>query len=150
MNPAVPAAISITGSADHPIVIRDHAHADDNCIPRDPPAIDIEAPTRYGLVCLHRVNDVPLRYPLPGSAARHCVGEKVSGVRIVYLPRNGFTGIDMFRYAAFVPQRFRLPYSVTVTIVPDVPPSPGAVQVVINAPQLRGLMPPCIVSVAGQ
>lgn len=149
MNLAAPATISVTGNADHPIAIRDHAYADDNCIARDPPAVDVEVPPRYGVVCFRRVDDVSLRYPLPGSAARHCVGERVSGVRIMYLPRNGYTGADMFRYSAYIPQRFRFSYNVNLTIVPDVPPSPGAVRVVIgDAPQLRGLMPSCIVLVS--
>jgi hypothetical protein len=148
INPAVPTPLSIAGNADHPITIRDHAYADDNCIPGDPPAVEIEAPPRYGIVCFRRVDDVSLQYPLPGSAARHCVGEKVSGVRIIYLPRNGYTGADTFRYTAYFAQRFRFSYNVNLTIVPDVPPSPGAVRIVIGATQLRGPMPPCIVLVS--
>jgi hypothetical protein len=146
MNPVPPAAaatISVIGSMDHQITIRDHAHADDNCIVRDPPAIDIELPPHYGVVCLRRIDDVPLQYPLPGSRARHCVGERVDGVRVVYLPRRGYIGADMFRYTANIPGRVRFSYNVNLTVVPNGPPSPAVPTVIGNALQLPGRVPPC-------
>jgi hypothetical protein len=148
-NLAVPATISKIGNADHELMVRGHAHADRNCVGREPPDIHLDAPPRHGVLCLRRADDVPIVYLLPGATDRDrdCLGKRVSGVRLFYLPQHGYTGADTFRYTALFSQRYRFTRDVNLIIVPDVPPAPNAVPADIapagDTPQAPGAIPAC-------
>jgi hypothetical protein len=136
-----------TGAADHQVVIRSHVLFDSNCVSLEPPVIDLDAPPGRGVLCQRRVDDIVINVLQPGSPLR-CLGKKTSGVLVVYLPRHGYTGADTVRYIVHFPGRSPVTYTANLVIVPDTPPSSGAVPADISAPaddapQSPGRLPLC-------
>ena len=135
--------MSRTGKADHERPLMGYARFDRNCVGTELPIIDLDVPPSHGVVCLRR-SDIRLQN-VYGSPDQHCLGQKVSGVRIVYLPRHGYTGADTFRYTVHL--RVRITNTYNLTIEPDAPPSPDAVPADISAaddtPQSPGPIPAC-------
>jgi hypothetical protein len=149
-NLAVPAVISKFGNANHELMVRGHTQTDENCVFRRLPDIHLDVPPRHGILCLRPADDVPIVWVPPGATdrARLCLGRRVSGARIFYLPRHGYIGADTFRYTALFEKRFRFTRDVHLMIVPDVPPLPGAVPADIigpanDTPQAPGAIPTC-------
>ncbi len=136
---------SKTGKADHEILLGGHAKFNNDCSSREPPVIDLDMPPSHGVLCLRR-EKIELRF-VYHERSLHCVGQTVSGVRIIYMPRRGYTGVDTLRYVV----RFQIDpvtYTVNLTIEPNVPPSPGTVPAdttapAADAPQSRGPIPEC-------
>lgn len=137
---------SKTGKADHELLLGGHAKFNHvNCASLEPPVIDLDVPPSHGVLCLRR-EKIELRFVYQ-ERSLHCVGQKVNGVRIVYMPRRGYTGVDTLRYVV----RFQIgpvTYTVNLTIEPNVPPSPGTVPADTtapagDAPQSRGPLPVC-------
>jgi hypothetical protein len=145
-NLAEPATLSKFGNANHELMVRAHTQTDTNCVAVGTPDLHLDASPRHGVLCLRPADDVPI--VLASDRARPCLGKRVSGVRIYYLPRRGYTGADTFRYTALFSNRYRYTRDVNLIIVPDVPPSPGAVQADVSgtaddAPQSPGPIPLC-------
>jgi hypothetical protein len=147
-NLAEPAVLSKFGNANHEIMVRGHTQTDENCVFRQLPDLRLDAPPRHGVLCLRPADDVPIRYLLSGATERGrlCLGKRVSGVRIFYLPHHDYTGADTFRYTALFSKRYRFTRDVNLMILPDVP-SPGAVPADLapagDTPQAPGPIPPC-------
>ncbi len=146
--PPAPKTLSITGKADHELMLWGAGEMNPgntaDCAPAKPPAIDLDAPPSHGIVCLR-----PADYIIGETYGfnDHCLGKKTSGVYVIYLPRHGYTGADALRYTI----RFsKGPATVNfnLTIVPDTTPSPGALPADITAPgndtsQSLGPIPAC-------
>jgi hypothetical protein len=146
-NLAGPTTISKIVNADHEIAIRGYALFDrKTCAGLEPPAVDLDVPPGHGVVCLRRNNHMPLRLLQEGAPLR-CLGKITSGLRVIYLPHHGYTGADTMRYTVHYHPR-KITYTANLIVVPDVPPSPGAVWADISgaagdAPQSPGPIPPC-------
>jgi hypothetical protein len=137
---------SKTVKANHEIALRNHGRHDprNDCAGLEPPAIDLDVPPGHGVVCLRRAN-FTIKWACPDQ---RCVGRNANGVSVVYLPRHGYTGADQLRYTVRSP-RGPMTYSVSLTIEPDSPPSPGVVPADISSPasaatpQAPGPIPMC-------
>jgi hypothetical protein len=144
-NLAEPATLSKFGNANHELMVRGHTYTDNNCVAAGTPDLHLDAPPRHGVLCLRPADDVPIRL---APSAVHCLSKRVSGIRIYYLPRHGYIGADTFRYTALFLKRYRYTRDINLLIVPDVPPTPGAVPADISgtaddAPQSPGPIPMC-------
>jgi hypothetical protein len=105
----------------------------------------LEIPPSHGVLCVRPAEwELQITYT---SEAIRCVGHKVGGIRVVYLPRHAYAGVDTLRYVV----RYKLG-SMTVnynlTIEPDTPPPRDAVPADSSAPandtpQWPGPIPPC-------
>jgi hypothetical protein len=138
-----PTTLSKIGKADHELVIRGYVRTDANCAGVEPPAIDLDVPPVHGIVCLRRTDDVLIEH----ASNTRCLGRKISGVKVVYLPRRGYAGSDSLRYIIRFP-RITITHTANVTIVPDAPASSDAVPGDIsaptdNVPQSPGPIPAC-------
>jgi hypothetical protein len=115
--------VAKSGVADHEIRLRGHAWFDRNCAAHGTPQVSLDQPPAHGTVCL-RVSGIRLTYLHPGAAAR-CLGQTVTGVRVIYLPRFHYTGTDMVRYTVRFPSGPEK-LEVDVTVLPDDQSSPAS------------------------
>jgi len=68
------------------------------------------------------------------SDSEHRKGRKVSGIRVLYLPRHAYTGVDTFRYAVRSLRLGPMRFNFNLTLVADTSPSRNAVPADISAP----------------
>jgi hypothetical protein len=136
--------LSRAGSANRPVVIREHAGWDRDCAAIAPPALTLDAPPRHGFVCT-RAEDITIRSMVIGTEGQ-CIGHLVRGVRLIYRPDAGFSGDDGLRYAALYPS-LRRTVSVNVTVGGQGPHAgiAGSLPTHLTAPshQPAGPVPPC-------
>jgi hypothetical protein len=66
------------------------------------PDVRIETPPANGFVCIRRAKVTP-RHVIFGGA-QHCLGIAMSGIKIVYQSRSGFTGPDTLTYTLKFPR----------------------------------------------
>src|SRR5260370_12800161 len=79
--------VSITRKADHVISLGAHGnHNATTCAPEEPSVIDLEVPPSHGVLCVRR-EEYPARQVYT-SDSEHCKGHKMSGLRVLYLPRH--------------------------------------------------------------
>src|SRR5262249_28374836 len=138
-------SLSKSGKANHEIALSGHARTDNNCAAMGTTPIDLDQAPAHGVVCL-RPAQVTLEYLAPGTPAR-CRGQKPLGLRVIYLPRHGYVGGDSVRYTV----RFKtatMKMDVSLTVLPDAPPSTPAVPADISSPaeetlQQLGPIPLC-------
>jgi hypothetical protein len=78
------------------VIIRGYARWNSNCDAIEPPQISVDVPPQSGIVCA-RPSKGTVRTVREGKAD-HCVGRKIVGIELVYLPRPKFTGVDTIRY----------------------------------------------------
>ena len=130
------------GAANHPLLIREHAAWNMDCQAVPYPAVRLEQPPRYGTVCA-RAADITIRTMYAGTEAQ-CIGRTVQGLRLIYVPRPGFTGSDRLQYSVQYPSA-RRSVSVTVNVgagrgmmLPT-----GTVGAGPEAGQAPGPVPPC-------
>ncbi len=131
------------GSANHAIVIREHAGWNANCDAIAHPALYLDEPPRHGSVCA-RVEDIKISSIYVGTESQ-CIGRRVRGVRLVYRPDAGFIGGDGLRYAVQYPFR-RRSVAVNVTVADEVPVAPVPSSMAAPpalARQASGPMPTC-------
>jgi len=68
----------------------------DNCESGEPPEIDLNIPPKGGTVCL-RPGMVRVRNIWTGRN-QHCIGTKVWGVQVIYIPFESFIGVDSMQF----------------------------------------------------
>lgn len=113
--PPAPKTYSRAVTTDHEVAMDAVGEETTGCGPADPPVVELEAPPSHGSVCL-RHGDYVIRQTY--GFADQCLGKKSSGVFIIYLPHQGYTGADALRYTV----RFSTgPVTATInlTILPD-------------------------------
>lgn len=134
-----------TTRADHDVVILGYGRSNQNCESIDPPALYLEKPPDHGAICF-RTNDITIEKAIVGNLT-HCVGRKIHGIVVVYLPGWRYAGSDDVRYTVIFPQARHAVY-VDLTVLPDRPSSSGAVSTDIGASaaeslRLPGPIPAC-------
>jgi|HubBroStandDraft_6_1064221.scaffolds.fasta_scaffold132228_2 hypothetical protein len=120
-----------SGKADHEIPLTGHSRFDRNCAALEPPPVSLDQPPAHGTVCLRAAN-TRLAYVLPGAATK-CLGQKVMGVRVIYLPRFHYTGSDMVRYTVRFPDA-QVKVEVDLTVLPNDRPSSDQIPGDVSAP----------------
>jgi hypothetical protein len=105
--------LATTGQGDAPILIREHAGWDGDCAAIAPPALTLDRPPQHGFVCA-QAGDVTVHTMYVGTAPQ-CVGRRVRGVRLFYVPEPGYAGSDGLQYSVQYPS-VRRTVAVTVTV----------------------------------
>jgi hypothetical protein len=134
-----------TVKAGHAASISGYARSNGECEGVEPPGLYVDTPPQHGIVCF-RTSKIMLREAIVGNLT-YCVGRKIGGVTVVYLPRWKYVGADTTRYSVVFPEA-RRNIDVDLTVVPDRPDSPDQVPADINGPavessQSPGPMPRC-------
>ena len=135
----------ITGQADHPIFIREHAGWNRDCDAIANPTLYLSEPPHHGSVCA-RIENIRIRSMYVGTESQ-CIGRMVRGVRLIYRPDAGYAGDDGLRYAAQYPLVLRT-VLVTVKVTADPSGAPSAMPSNMLAPmpetrQSLGPVPAC-------
>jgi hypothetical protein len=123
------------------VAIGGYVRWNNDCEPKESPEVILDVAPTNGIVCA-RTSIVTVRTVREGKAV-HCVGRSIRGINVIYLPRSGFTGVDVIRYTVkfnVVKQAFDVDIRVasdhTITGNDGVPPSS-------EAPQTPGPVPLC-------
>jgi hypothetical protein len=138
-------SINATLKANHYGQVENHTNLNARCEGLEPPTINLDEPPQHGVVCL-RIRDNIIRSVVT-AALRGCIGHKIRGIRVIYLPRYDYTGSDTLSYTV----RYlngQMKVDASLTIVPDEPESRDTVPPDINAPendvlQPKGPVPEC-------
>ncbi len=121
------------------LTVYGHAIFRGDCESRGPVEINLTIPPMGGLVCM-RSGMVPLRTTWPGTS-QHCVGKRISGVFVIYIPFGSFTGIDTMLYTVKGMTKMYT-YEFEITVGADQATAAGASSAP-SEPQKAGPMPTC-------
>ena len=70
----------------------------DNCETTDFPEIDLDIPPKGGTVCM-RSGMKPVSHIWNGNGRTdHCIGTRVRGIWVIYIPFGSFTGLDSMQF----------------------------------------------------
>jgi hypothetical protein len=105
---------------DHEVNILGYARSNHNCEGIDPPSLFLDKPPDHGSVCF-RPSKLKLQNAIVGNLT-HCIGHKISGVTVVYIPQASYVGMDEVRYTVIFPEA-RHAVDVDLTVVPGQPQS---------------------------
>lgn len=139
---ALPAAALEGAAVERSAVIREHAGWNRNCEAIAAPPLFLITPPSHGKVCA-KAQIITIASMQAGTESQ-CIGRKVSGVRLVYLPESSHHGEDAMVYGVQYPSRFQA-ISVKVDIggtafgKVSIEEAPQA----RRPPQLAGPMPVC-------
>ena len=89
-----------TAKAPKELAVHGLVNINDNCESRDLPEIELDIPPKGGTVCM-RPGMVRLASTWSGNN-QHCVGRRISGVFVIYVPFGNFIGLDTMRYTVRV------------------------------------------------
>ena len=78
------------------VIIGGFARWNNNCDPLESPQVYLEVAPKHGIVCA-RTSKGTAGKVREGKAGQ-CAGRPMRGINLVYLPRSGFTGVDVVRY----------------------------------------------------
>jgi hypothetical protein len=78
------------------VTVGGYARWNNSCDPIESPQIYLDVPPKNGVVCA-RTSKGTAGTVREGNAG-HCSGRPMRGINLVYLPRPGFTGVDVIRY----------------------------------------------------
>ncbi len=124
------------------VTIGGFARWNNSCDPIESPQVYLDVPPKNGVVCARTSNGTA--GTVREGKAGHCAGRPMRGVNLIYLPRSGFTGVDVVRYTVkftAISQTIDVDISVqsdqATTGNVGVPPS-------LEAPQTQGPIPVCV------
>jgi hypothetical protein len=114
-----------------------YARWNNNCDPIESPEIFLDVPPANGFLCV-RTSTGTVRVVREGKAG-HCAGRPIRGINLIYIPRSGFSGVDVIRYTVkfnVVKQTFDVDIGVQSNEAGN-----GAAS--SEAPQTQGPVPTC-------
>src|SRR5262249_1173134 len=79
-----------TTKASKELAVQGHVNINDACEPKEPPEFDLDIPPKNGTVCT-RSGMVRLASPW-SDRNPHCIGRRINGVFVIYVPFGSFTG----------------------------------------------------------
>jgi hypothetical protein len=135
-----------SGKAGREIVVRGYMTWKHDCSFRAYPEVVLDEPPQHGVVCL-QIGTMRAGLGYFGKTP-HCVGRLVRGVRVVYLPRSDFVGMDKMYYTVLYPSGLRRTVRTIFSVSPADPGARGTVPADIAAPmpevrQPSGRVPYC-------
>ena len=138
---AVDYQLKRTAKGHKELTVYGHAIFRGDCESRGPVEINLNIPPMGGTVCM-RSGMVPLRTTWPGTS-QHCVGKRISGVFVIYIPFGSFTGPDTMLYTVRVqPSLNSRTYEVEIMVDAGQAIAPGASSAP-SEPQRAGPVPAC-------
>ena len=126
-----------TAKSPKELAVQGHVSIDDTCEARDLPEIDLDIPPKGGTVCM-RPGMVRLATPWSGRTL-HCIGKRISGVFVIYLPFGSFTGLDTMRFTV---GREARTYEFEIKVEAGQAPAAGTSSALAE-PQKAGPVPQC-------
>jgi hypothetical protein len=141
-----------TTKMDREISILSYARANQSCEGIDPPSLYLDKAADHGSVCFRVSTTIRLQDAIVGNLT-HCIGRRIRGVTVVYIPRAGYVGFDEVRYTVIFPQA-RHSVFVDLTVVPGQPTTEsgnvvsGVGSLPLEAIQPQGPLRACIEAVS--
>jgi hypothetical protein len=123
------------------VTIGGYARWNNNCDPIDFPQIYLDVPPKNGVVCA-RTSKGTAGLVREGKAA-HCAGRPMRGINLIYLPRSGFTGVDVIRYTV----KFTVisqTIDVDISVQSDQADTGNVGVLSADDPQIQGPIPVCV------
>jgi hypothetical protein len=110
----------------------------DNCETTDFPEIDLNVPPKGGTVCM-RSGMKPVSHIWNGNGrTEHCIGTRVRGTWVIYIPFGSFTGLDSMQFTVKIrPPRT---YEAKISVEAGEETAAGSAPL---EPQKAGLVPMC-------
>jgi hypothetical protein len=133
-----PYKLKNTTTAAKELRVHGYVRTDETCEGKEPPEVDLNVPPMGGTACV-RPGTVRLHH-VSSDRIQHCIGKRVSGVIVIYIPFGGFTGLDTMQYT--VRTRSSQTYEAEITVEAGEAKATGA----SSAPselQRAGPMPAC-------
>jgi hypothetical protein len=115
-----------------------HVNIDDYCESKGPVEIELDIPPKGGTVCM-RPGFVRLRYTWSGGN-QHCIGRRIKGVFVIYVPFARSSGRDTLQYTARTDPSQTRTYAAEIKVEAAEALTPGAAS---PLPQKPGPMPAC-------
>jgi hypothetical protein len=123
------------------VKIRGYVRWNQNCDALENRQIYLVVPPENGVVCI-RTSIVTVQRIYEGEHT-YCVGQRMRGVDVIYVPRPGFTGIDVIRYTVKF-NAVRLTVDADISVKSDqVTTETGEVPPISEPPQTQGPIPVC-------
>jgi hypothetical protein len=108
--------LKMTATASKELRVHAYTHTDATCESKEPPPeIELNIPPTGGVACV-RPGMVRLQYPW-SDRIEHCIGKRISGVFVIYIPFAGFTGPDTMQYTVRVQPSPTRTYEAEITVV---------------------------------
>jgi hypothetical protein len=122
------------------VVVQGHASIkDDTCEFRGLVEIYLDEAPKGGTVCLRQGK---VRLTRQWSGKTHCLGKRISGVNVIYVPYASFTGNDAVRYTVTgAKTRARRTYEAEIRV--ETGHAPSETTSSPSEPQKAGPMPVC-------
>ena len=105
-----------TAKAPKELAVQGLVNIDDACESKELPEIELDSPPKGGTLCM-RSGMVRLASTWSGRN-QHCIGKRVSGVFVIYLPFGNFTGLDTMRYTVKVEPPQMRTYEAEIRVEP--------------------------------
>ena len=112
----------------------------DNCESGAPPEIDLNIPPKGGASCV-RSGMVLVRNIWTGRN-QHCIGTRVRGVWVIYIPFGSFTGLDSMQFTVKMGPPWTRTYEAKISVEAGEAKAAGASSAP-SEPQKAGPMPVC-------
>jgi hypothetical protein len=111
-----------------------------NCETAGLPELDLNIPPEGGTVCM-RLEMRPVRNIWYGGN-QHCIGTKVLGVRVIYIPFGSFAGLDSMQFTVKMAPPVTRTYESKISVGAGEATAVGASSAP-SEPQKAGPMPTC-------
>ena len=104
-----------TATASKELRLHGYTHTDGTCESKEPPPeIELSIPPMGGIACM-RPGMVRLQY-VWSDRIQHCIGKRISGVFVIYIPFARFTGLDTMQYIVRVQPSQTRTYEAEITV----------------------------------
>jgi hypothetical protein len=125
------------------VKIGGYARWNTSCDPIESPQIYLDVPPKNGVVCA-RTSTGTAGTVREGNAG-HCAGRPMRGINVIYLPRSGFTGVDVVRYTVkFTVISQTIDVDISVRSDQATTGNVGVPATSADDPQTQGPIPVCV------
>jgi hypothetical protein len=107
-----PCKLKDTTTASKELGVHGYVRTNETCEGKEPPEVDLNVPPMGGTACV-RPGMVRLHH-VSSDRFQHCIGKRVRGVFVIYIPFGGFTGLDTMQYT--VRTRSSQTYEAEITV----------------------------------
>jgi len=128
----------LKATASKELRVHGYVRTDETCQGKEPPEVDLNVPPMGGITCV-RPGLVRLHH-VSSDRIQHCIGKRVGGIFVIYIPFEGFTGLDTMQYT--VRTRSSQTYEAEITVEAGEAKAAGASSVPSEL-QKAGPIPKC-------
>ena len=128
-----------TAKSPKELAVQGHVNIKDTCETKEPPEFDLDIPPKGGIVCT-RSGMVRLASPW-SDRNQHCIGRRINGVFVIYVPFGTFIGLDTMQYTVRVEPSQMRTYAAEIRV--EAGPTPIGPKSAPSQPQKAGPLPAC-------